>query len=453
MTHEGLYLGIDVGGTKILALLVTEDGAILARHKQAVPQDPVPLADQIAGAVEGVLDKAGRPPEAVQGLGVGVPAVVDSRKGLVVHAPNLAVDDPRLVKRLKQRFPWPVALGNDVNLGTLAETWIGAGQGVSDLVGIFVGTGIGGGVVLGGELRTGPEDQAGEIGHLVLQVDGPVCGCGNCGCFEALASRTAIERNLREALEAGRKSSITSKAAAGRLTSGTLASALEAGDELVTEVMRREAHYLAQGIISLRHVLNPELIVLGGGVMEACGEWLLPLIQTEVDADCLRRSRAVMRLTLSQLADDAVALGAAALLRRELLGSAAESPQSSNHPRPTPTVDRVEFGLVVVNGEEYPHDLYLRANGKIVKRKKKHAREKHGTSHVLDAKELERVCKGSPTELIIGNGFDSALRLAEDGQDYLETRGLTYRLLSTPEAAAAYNADPHGKALFLHVTC
>ena len=444
---ERLYLGVDVGGTKILALLVSETGEVLARHKQPVPAEPAPLVEQVAAAVEGVLAKAERAPEAVHGLGIGVPAVVDSRKGLIVHAPNLAVDDPRLVKRLEERYPaWPIALGNDVNLGTLAEAWMGAGRGTADLVGIFVGTGIGGGVILGGELRTGPEDQAGEIGHLVLQVDGALCGCGNRGCFEAVASRTAIEKNLREGLAAGRESTIGEAAAAGRITSGTLAEALAAGDALVTEVMRQEAHYLAQGILTLRHTLNPELIVLGGGVIEACGDWLLPLIEAEVKKDHLRRSKTVLKLALSKLGDDAVALGAAALLRSDLL-------QFTPKRRGPAEIDDVHFGLAIINGKEYPHDLYVRAEGKVVKRSKKHAREAYGTSHVLDAAELAKVCKGEPKELIIGNGFDGVLRLGEDGARYLEARGIAHRILRTPEAVAAYQAEPEGKALFLHVTC
>lgn len=445
-----LYLGIDVGGTKIYAVLVDESGQILARAKRATQPIGVPLVDQVAPVVEATLNKAGQPLAALRGIGVGVPAVVDSRAGLIVHAPNLEVDDPRLAALLQERFSLPVALGNDVNLGTLAEVWLGAGRGVSDLVGIFVGTGIGGGVILGGELRTGPEDQAGELGHLVLQVDGPLCGCGNHGCFEALASRTAIDRDLRAGLDAGRDSTIAEAARAGRIHSGDLADALAAGDELVTEVMTREAHYLAQGLLSLRHSLNPELIVLGGGVIEACGPFLLPLIQAEVDADPLRRSRNVLRLALSALGDDAVALGAAGLIRAEVRGHAlCEAPPEAT----LPAIDRIEFGLAVIGGREYPHDLTIRADGKIKKRSKKHAREAYGTSHVLDAVELEKVCKGQPALLILGAGFDNMLQLSDDARAWLDSRGLPWKLLPTPEAVAAWNQAEGPRALLLHITC
>ncbi len=447
---QPLYLGVDVGGTKILAVATTAEGEILGRKKLKTSAEGS-LPDQVAAAAEGALENAGASLGQVAALGVAVPAVVDSRAGRVVHAPNLANADPHLRDRLAERYPFSVFLGNDVNLGTLAEVWRGVGKGTENVVGIFVGTGIGGGVVLGGRLLTGVEDQGGEIGHLVLSVDGPVCGCGNRGCFEALASRTAIERDLREALAAGRESSLSEAAAAGRIHSGDLAGALQAGDALATEIMTRVGHYLGQGVLTIRHCLNPDLVILGGGVIEACGDFLLPLVQAEIQADHLRRSRDAMRLAVSELGDDAVALGAAALAHAEFAGPAD---CGASDPLPQyPHLDRVSFGAVLVDGKEIAADLYIRADGKLKERKKKIARERYGSSHILGPEELEKITKGDPQTLIIGAGFSGMVRLAEGAEAYLRSQGLTWRVLPTPEAAEVFNSAPGRKALFLHITC
>jgi glucokinase len=293
-------------------------------------------------------------------------------------------------------------------------------------------------------------------------VDGPVCGCGNHGCFEALASRTALERDLRAGLAEGRESSLREAAVAGRLTSGALAAALGAHDPLTTEVMTRLGHYLGQGVLTLRHVLDPDLVILGGGVIEACGDFLLPLIETEVRGDHLRRSHDSLRVVRSELGDDAVALGAAALAHAETgAPPAAPAPQRprtdpqaevANVPD-YPRINSVSFGAAVVDKQELATDLYIRADGKLKERKKKLAREKYGTSHALGPEELEKVLKGDPPTLIIAAGFSSMVHLTEEAETYLRDRGVEWQLLPTPEAAEAFNAAEGRKALFMHVTC
>ena len=453
--EEKRYVGVDVGGTKILAVMATGDGEVLLRFKQPTAEGGSPLSEQIAAAIDSLLDEAQVAVDQVGGIGVAVPGVVDSQTGLFIVAPNVEIDDPHLVDRLRERYHVPVAIGNDVNLGTLAEVWLGAGRDARSVVGIFVGTGIGGGVVVDGGLRTGPEDLAGEIGHLVLMVDGPECGCGNRGCFEAIASRSALERDLREALAAGRESQIAEAAEKGRIKSGALAAALAFGDELVTELMQRMGHYLGQGVLTIRHMLDPELIILGGGVTEACGDFLLPIIEAEVRADCMKGSRDVLRIVTSELGDDAVALGAVALIRGDVTGRAVgEAARSSEEQAAAgPHIDAVAFGSVTVSGEELPHDIVIRANGKVAKRKKKRARSKYGTSHVIDEKELQQVCKGEPRTVIIGQGFHSMVRLTDDAQEYLNSLAAAWQLLPTPDAVEAYNDAQDPKALLLHVTC
>lgn len=470
---DGRFVGVDVGGTKILALAVSGGGEILARHKTPTEVGAAPMAEQIAAAIDGVLARAGLSVEQLAGIGVAMPGTVDSQTGYLGTVPNLEIDDPRLIDALRARYPVPVEMGNDVNLGTLAECWLGAGRGARTVVGMFVGTGIGGGVVINGRLHTGPEDLAGEIGHMVLAVDGPTCGCGARGCFEALASRTAMERDIRAAVAAGRHTQLGDLVGDERIKSGALARALAAGDEVVTEVITRAAHYLAQGALTIRHLLDPDMIILGGGVIEACGEYIVPLVEEEVRADHMRGSRDTMQIAVSQLADDAVALGAAALVDAvvsdlpvyELTGGgSAEADRDEPGGEWTasvdeaeeveyPQIDAVAFGSVTVEGETFENDLHIRANGKVRRRKKKWARRDYGTSHIIGPRELKRALRGDPELLIIGAGFDGMVRLADEGRELLDKRGVAWRLLPTPEAVEAWNAAEERRALILHVTC
>lgn len=473
---ERRFVGVDVGGTKILALVVNASGEILAREKSATAHEGAPMAEQIAGAIDAALAAAGLSVEAIHGIGVAMPGSVDSSTGYLGTVPNIEIDDYRLVDRLRERYPVPVEVGNDVNLGTLAECWLGAGREAQTVVGMFVGTGIGGGVVIDGRLRTGPEDLAGEIGHMVLMVDGPECGCGNLGCFEALASRTAIERAIRDGLADGRESSITQYTDGDRIKSGALEDALADGDELVTEVMTRAAHLLAQGILTIRHLLNPDMVIMGGGVLEACEQFLMPLIEREVRASCMRGSRDTLQITVSELGDDAVALGAAALVQAtiddlpvyEMRPEPAAEPEAEEAPEEAsplaaaveerervdyPRIDEVSFGSVTVDGETFDGDIHIRADGKLRKRKKKWARKDYGTSHVIGPRELKKALRKDAEALIIGAGFDEMVRLADEGRELLEERGIRWQIAPTPRAVEAWNETGGRKALILHVTC
>jgi glucokinase len=464
MAKSDSFIGVDMGGTKILAVLANAAGEVQGSYKEPTLQDGTPLADQVSAAIDGVLGQAGLAPADLGGIGLAVPGVVDSQTGLFVTAPNLEIDDHDLVGALRKRYPVPVVIGNDVNLGTYAEAMLGAGRGAGTSVGIFVGTGIGGGVVIDGVLRTGPEDLAGEIGHMVLLVDGPTCGCGNRGCWEALASRTAIERDIRQALADGRQSVISKLADPDQIRSRAIAKALKAADEVVTEIMTREAHYLAAGVLTLRHLLDPDVIIFGGGIFEACADFLLPLIEAEVRADQLTGSRDSLRLVTSALGDDAVALGAAIFSRGGIetaIECAAPAPaEAEDTPKAKevaatkyPKLGKAGFGTIVVGKKEIANDIYIHPDGKVAKRKKKSAREKYGTSHVIDREELERVFRDEPCALIIGAGFNGMARVADDARAWLDELGVEWRLLPTPEAVEAYNAAEGPKALLLHVTC
>ncbi len=317
-----LCIGIDVGGTKISAALAEQSGNIIARNRQPTPRNGTAedSLEAIVTCVKTLVSDAKVDLESVAGVGLGVPGTVDPEKGLVVDTPNMNLSGLRIVRRAEEKLGRPVAFDNDVNLGTLGESWLGAAQGADSTVGIFVGTGIGGAVLVGGKLVRGVRFAAGEIGHIVMEVDGPLCGCGNRGCLEAMASRTAIERDIREAVSSGRET-ILQEMLDGDLSiikSGALKKALKKGDGLVTEVMEKASIVIGHACLTVRHLLDPEVIVLGGGVVEACGNFILPLVQEVVDSDALGAARNGGRIVESSLGDDAVILGAVALAKESI---------------------------------------------------------------------------------------------------------------------------------------
>jgi glucokinase len=244
---------------------------------------------------------------------------MDPTTGLVYNPPNLpGWDEIPLGPRLSETLGVPVYVENDVNLGTLGEHAQGAGQGTEDMVGIFVGTGVGGGLILDGKLRRGFRHAAGELGHMIILADGPVCGCGKRGCLESVASRTAIERDIRLGLAAGRESIVSESMGESRgLTSGVLAQAVRQGDPLVTEIMGRAQWYLGLLTASVVNLIDPEMVVFGGGVVEAMGELFLAPIRVTARQYYMQQSGADrIRIAAAKLGDHAGVLGAAVLARQ-----------------------------------------------------------------------------------------------------------------------------------------
>ncbi len=319
-------VGVDLGGTKILAAVVDPEGGIVSRAKVRT-QAERPLAEviaSIADAVRSAVAKAGLQMQNIGAVGIAAPGVLDAEAGVVRFAPNLHWNDVPLSAALRQHLGVPVYLENDVNMGTLAEHTLGAGRGVKDVVGIFVGTGIGGGVILNGRLHRGRNGSAGEVGHMVVQIGGPRCGCGRRGCLEALASRTAIVRDLTAAIKSGAKSMLPElvKGDLDRLTSGVLAEAAARGDKLTISVLKRATRSLGIGIADIVNFLGPEMIILGGGVIEALDDTWLDRVRKVAHKYAMPNAMEGVKIMRAQLGDDAVALGAAVLARQMLPGLA-----------------------------------------------------------------------------------------------------------------------------------
>jgi len=379
--------------------------------------------------------------------------VVDPRRGHVVVTPNMNLSGVDVVAPLEAALGVPVVLGNDCNLGTLGEVWLGAARGAQSAFGILVGTGIGGGFVQKTQLWRGHRESASEIGHVVMEIGGPECGCGNRGCLEALASRTAIERDIRQAVDEGRNTALSERLDGdlSRIRSGALRDALAAGDGLVTEVMSRASEVLGHACLTVRHLLDPEVIVLGGGVIEACGDFMFPIVRRIVEGDRLPGARQGAEVRVSALGDDAVAVGAVAMARLHV----GRSPFKKRFERMPvyPEIGGVSFGQVTVGGEAYDRDVYIRVNGKVKKRRKGVAKRRYGTSHRIGPEELEKVCKGAPEVVFIGTGHSGQAELTSEGETFLSQRSIACEAMPTAQAAEAYNRCERRKAALIHVTC
>ena len=317
-------VGVDLGGTKILVAGMDGDHTILSRTR--VPTDPKEgteaVVDRIGWAVSQVVKEMDISSDDVAGIGVGAPGPLDPETGVVTFAPNLNWNNVPLKAMLEARLSVPVFVENDVNVGVLGEHRLGAGRGMTDLIGVFVGTGIGGGVIIGGKLYQGYNRSAGEVGHMVVRAGGPRCGCGNRGCWEAVASRTAIVRRIAKAFRKGEKGWLYRKIAGNpsQVKSRALSRALAKGDPLVVREMKREARYLGIGVANLVNLFSPRMVILGGGVVEAMEMWLIKQVRRHVLRYALDHAMADVEIVPAALGDDAGILGCAVLVEERLRG-------------------------------------------------------------------------------------------------------------------------------------
>jgi len=317
------FVTVDVGGTKILAAAVSDGGAVLARVKEKTERGSrKKLIEQIQNAIATVIAAAHLQQNSIAGIALGVPGVVDTAAGHIAFTPNAPLSDTPLGRLLRERFGIPVLINNDVNLGVLGECWMGAARDVQSAFGIFVGTGIGGGLVINGRLIEGYRGLGGEVGHLMVplgadEIEGMLTH--KHLFLEDLCSRTAIENQLRHAiLKEGRKSALTDIVGdkdLKRIRSRALRTALKQEDPLVTDVIKRASYLLGLATASVLHIVDPEVIIFGGGVIEACGDWMLPLIEKTTHKVAMPGTNRKLKVVRSSLGDDAIILGGVALLQ------------------------------------------------------------------------------------------------------------------------------------------
>jgi glucokinase len=314
------FVGVDLGGTKILAAVFTPALKCLGRSKRSTKAErgAPAVMDRVAACVLEAVDECDLDLKQCAGVGIGAPGAVDFEAGKVIFAPNLGWKDLPLKKELERRLEVPVFLDNDCNVATLGVFEKELGGKPSSLVGMFIGTGIGGGLVLDGKPYSGMSHTAGEIGHMVVLADGPKCGCGRKGCLEAVGSRTAIFKRIQAAVKDGEKTELTDLVGEdlSEMKSSHLRKALKRGDKLARKVVEDAAHYIGIGAANLVNIFNPEVVVLGGGVLQALEDDIYPLIVESAKEYIFPGAERGLKFVASKLGDDAGITGAAVLARR-----------------------------------------------------------------------------------------------------------------------------------------
>lgn len=303
-----LVLGIDLGGTNTKFGIITPDGAIVEKREWPTQADlgPDGVLRHIAACARELMGG-----HTIARIGMGVPGPMSSREGIVYEAPNLPgwVNTP-VAAVLTAELGIPVALNNDANAAAWGEFWMGAGKEVDTMILFTLGTGVGGGIIINDELYTGPDDTAGELGHMVINFDGPVCGCGNRGCVEAYASATAIRRRVQEAVAAGRSTSIAD--AADLEDTKDVYDAAVAGDPLAIEVLRETGHALGIAAAAIINIFNPEMIAYGGALANA-GEFIFTPLREAAHANAFAKPASRAQIVQATLGNDAGMIGAAGL--------------------------------------------------------------------------------------------------------------------------------------------
>ncbi|TVM04255.1 MAG: hypothetical protein CV087_01035 [Candidatus Brocadia sp. WS118] len=310
-------VGIDLGGTNLKAGVVDTDGRIFHRLsiKTNSNADPQTISNQILELIAETMQSAQVRESDVVGIGLGSPGLVDKQGETILFSPNLPRWRNIPIKRIvSERFSKPCVLENDANAAAWGEKWAGAGKGVKSLVMLTLGTGVGGGIVIDNKLWRGANNVAAEIGHMVIQTDGPLCNCGNRGCVEVYASATGMVRRFKEVLKGGASSSLK---ISDEITAKMINEAAIHGDKVSLDVIEETGRYLGIAIVNIMHVLNPEMIVLSGGMIGS-GQLLMDPIRKVTTQRAFEASYQDTKIVFSQLGNDAGIIGAAGCLLKEL---------------------------------------------------------------------------------------------------------------------------------------
>lgn len=320
-------VGVDLGGTNIVVGALSEDGTkeyAMRSEPTRASQGAEAVVDRMVRMIDTVIAEAlakGVKKSHCLGIGVGAPGPLDRENGVVITTPNLGWNNFPLRQVIADRMGLQATLDNDANCATLGEWWLGAARGGRNVVGMTIGTGIGGGLILDGKLYHGSSDVAGEIGHMTIDVTGRRCGCGNYGCLEAYASGPSIAERAREAI-VGEPSSMLHDMVEGdlaRLTAATVYDAAKRGDPVAVEVVRETARFLGTGLANLLNVFNPDVVVIAGGVTQA-GDPLFEPLRREVARRAFKPAVQACRIVPGTLPGTAGVVGAVATFKQQMLG-------------------------------------------------------------------------------------------------------------------------------------
>lgn len=327
---EKVYIGFDLGGTKMLAVVFDDKYRILGKKRRKTrdkDKDGV-QKERLADTIRMALEDANVDASAVQGIGAGCPGPLDLKKGVILEAPNLGWKVVALRDYLTKEFDCPAEICNDVDAGVFGEYTSGAGKGARCVLGVFPGTGVGGGCVYEGKIFRGTRASCMEVGFLQMATEGPSAGVGPVGTLEALASRLAISGEAAKAVYRGKAPNLAESAGTdlANIRSGTLAKAIEAGDTVVEDIVVRAAEQIGRGIGSLVNVLAPDIVVIGGGLAEAMPELYLAATQKGAKRNVLPSLKDCFEIRIAELGDYSTAIGAAALVRQKTADANGKEP-------------------------------------------------------------------------------------------------------------------------------
>ena len=318
--NQEYWVGFDLGGTKMLCVVFNEDFEIIgkARKKTKGHEGISAGLKRINATIHEAVEDAGLALRKISGIGIGCPGPLDFKKGVIREAPNLGWTDIPIQKSIEKEFGCPAVIANDVDAGLFGEYKFGAAQNVRCAFGIFPGTGIGGACVYEGQLFRGSNTSCMEIGHIPLINGGPIDGAGNCGSLESIASRLAIAGAAAQAAYRGQAPYLMENAGTdiSQIRSGVLADSVESGDQAVKAIIEQAAEHLGMSVVTVVHLLAPDVIVFGGGLIEAMSEQILPIVEKVARKRILPSLKDEFKLVEAELGDNAAVMGAAALARQ-----------------------------------------------------------------------------------------------------------------------------------------
>lgn len=319
MNHQH-WIGFDLGGTKMLAVVYNSkfEEVGRARKKTKGHEGAAAGLQRIGDIIDEAMEKAGITSEHLGGIGMACPGPLDLKKGVLREAPNLGWSDVPIRAKLEKRFNAPVVVGNDVDFGVYGEYCFGAGRGGRCVVGVFPGTGVGGGCVYEGQILRGANETCMEVGHIPIVSDGTPDGAGNVGTLEGMASRLAISAAAAQAAYRGQAPTLLKLAGTdiANIRSSQIAEAIKGGDKVIEDIVKRSCDHLALGVVTLIHLLAPDVVILGGGLVEAMPNLMVQWVTRAVDKRVLPSLKHVYKIRVAELGDEATAKGAAAFARK-----------------------------------------------------------------------------------------------------------------------------------------
>lgn len=323
-SDNSFLVGVELGETEITTFLANsklEEKAFKKISLDESENKPENIISAIIASIRSVISEFDVLPEKVLGIGIGAPGLVDRGRGISIFAPNWGWHDVHMKEKIEQTLGIPTYVDNGAKVMALGEKWAGAAQGTNNVIVLIIGTGLGAGIIVNGKMCRGASESAGEWGHMVININGPKCSCGNKGCLEAYAGVSAIAKRTKEIILTTKDDSILKplkNMQAGKIVHKVIKAARQ-NDPIAIQILKETGQYLGIGIANLVNLFNPEVVIIGGWVGIEAGEILLPIIRSTIQEHALEFPFGFTKIVISQLADKAIVLGAAAMVLRKFL--------------------------------------------------------------------------------------------------------------------------------------